>query len=93
MVVYFWLLRWGYRVAANSPSRFGALLAGGLTTTLFFYVAMHMLTATAITPIMGVPLPLVSHGGSAMMTILLLLGLIMAVERDGERGGARRAFS
>jgi rod shape determining protein RodA len=89
LVVYFWLLRWGYRVANASPSRFGKLTAAGLTTTLFFYVAMHMLTATAITPIMGVPLPLISHGGSAMMTVMLLFGLIMAVERDAERRGQR----
>lgn len=92
LVTYLWLLRWGYRTAAASPSRFGKLLAGGLTTTLFFYVAMNMLTATAITPIMGVPLPLISHGGSAMMTIMLLAGLIMAIERDARRGGASLAL-
>lgn len=93
LAIYFWLFRWGYRVAANSPSRFGKLVAAGLTTTLFFYMAMHMLTATAITPVMGVPLPLVSHGGSAMMTVLLLIGLIMAVERDTKRSGSGRGLA
>jgi rod shape determining protein RodA len=86
LAAYLWLLRWGLRTASIAPSRFGKLLAGGLTVTLFFYVAMNMLTATAITPIMGVPLPLISHGGSAMMTIMLLVGLIMAVERDAQQG-------
>lgn len=93
LVAYFWLFRWGYRVAAATPSRFGKLVAGGLTTTLFFYVAMNMLTATAITPIMGVPLPLISHGGSAMMTILVLIGIIMAIERDAQKRGTSFALS
>lgn len=82
LAVYLGLLRWGYRVASATPSRFAKLTAGGLTTILFFYVAMHVLTATAITPIMGVPLPLISHGGSAKMTIMLLFGVLMAIERD-----------
>ena len=85
LAVYFWLLRWGYRVTSASPSRFGKLVAGGLTVTYFFYVAMHVLKATAITPIMGIPLPLISHGGSAKMTIMLLIGLLMAVDRDTKR--------
>jgi rod shape determining protein RodA len=84
LATYLWLLRWGYRVSSASPSRFGKLVAGGLTVTFFFYVAMHMLTSTAITPIMGIPLPLISHGGSAKMTIMLLIGLLMAVERDAK---------
>jgi rod shape determining protein RodA len=85
LLAYFWLLRWGHRVAAAAPSRFGKLAAGGLTITFFFYVAMHVLTATAVTPIMGIPLPLISHGGSAKMTIMLLIGLLMAIERDTKR--------
>lgn len=85
IAAYLWLLRWGHRVTTTSPSRFGKLVAGGLTVTFFFYVAMNMLTATAITPIMGIPLPLISHGGSAKMTIMLLIGLLMAVERDAKQ--------
>lgn len=84
IAVYLWLLRWGYRVTSASPSRFGKLAAGGLTVTFFFYVAMHIATATAITPMMGIPLPLISHGGSAKMTIMLLIGLLMAIERDAK---------
>ena len=82
LLLYLWLFRWGYRTASASQSRFGKLMAAGLTTTIFFYVAMNMLTATGITPVMGVPLPLISHGGSAMMTIMIAFGLIMAVERE-----------
>jgi rod shape determining protein RodA len=82
LLLYFVLFRWGMLVASAAQSRFGKLLASGLTVTIFFYVAMNMLTATGITPVMGVPLPLISHGGSAMMTIMIGFGLIMAVERE-----------
>jgi rod shape determining protein RodA len=82
LALYLWLFHWGYRTARRSSSRFGKLLAAGVTTTVFFYVAMNMLTATGVTPVMGIPLPFISHGGSAMMTIMLAFGLIMAVERD-----------
>ena len=84
ILVYLWLLRWGYRLTVSSPSRFGKLAAGGLTITFFFYVAMNIATATAVTPMMGIPLPLISHGGSAKMTIMLLIGLLMAIERDAK---------
>jgi rod shape determining protein RodA len=58
-----------------------------LTATIFSYVAMNMLTATGITPVMGVPLPLISHGGSAMMTIMIAFGLIMAIEQGEAQQG------
>jgi len=88
LLAYMVLLRWGANVAAASSTRFGKLTAAGLTTTIFFFVAMNIMTATGLTPVMGVPLPLISHGGSAMMTIMIAIGLIMAVERQ-EMQGAR----
>lgn len=90
LLAFLVLFRWGNNVAAAASSRFGKLMAAGLTATIFFYVAMNMLTATGVTPVMGVPLPLISHGGSAMMTIMIAIGLIMAVERQ-EMQGARRS--
>lgn len=89
LFTFMWLLHWGWRVSQMATSRFGKLLAAGLTITLFSYVAMNIATATALTPIMGVPLPLISHGGTAMLTVMLLFGLLMAVERDAKR--SRRA--
>ena len=89
LAVYMYLFIWGYKTALSARTRFGKLMAAGLTTTIFFYVAMNMLTATAITPVMGVPLPLVSHGGSAMMTIMIAFGLIMAVEREDARSRSK----
>lgn len=82
LLTYLWLLHWGMRTSQLAPSRFGKLAAAGLTATLFSYIAMNIATATAMTPIMGQPLPLISHGGTAMLTVMILLGLLMAIERD-----------
>jgi rod shape determining protein RodA len=82
LLAYLWILRWGMRTAQMSSSRFGKMAAAGLTLTLFSYIAMHIATSTAVTPIMGQPLPLISHGGSAMLTVMLLLGLLMSIDRD-----------
>ena len=58
------------------------LLALGLTSTLFFYLAINMMMVMGLAPVVGIPLPLISYGGSAMMTVLILLGIIMGIARQ-----------
>ncbi|MBA3897255.1 MAG: rod shape-determining protein RodA [Sphingomonadaceae bacterium] len=82
--------RWGMRVAARAPTRFGRLTAAGLTTTIFFYAAINLMMVMGLAPVVGIPLPLVSFGGTAMMTVLICLGILMSIERDGWR---RRSFA
>lgn len=89
LAAYFWLLKWGSRVAARAGTRFGKLTAMGLVTMLFLYIAMNMLTATGLTPVMGMPLPLISHGGSAMLTVMVAFGILMAIEREETEGRSR----
>lgn len=79
------VIRWGMGVAARAPTRFGRLAAAGLSTTIFFYVAINLLMVTGLAPVVGIPLPLVSFGGSAMMTVFLCLGLLMAIDRHDGR--------
>ena len=76
------ILRWGMRVASESRDRFSRLAAGGLTMTIFFYVAINLMMVMGLAPVVGVPLPLFSYGGSAMMTVMICLGILMAVERQ-----------
>ncbi|HEX6073547.1 MAG TPA: rod shape-determining protein RodA [Sphingomicrobium sp.] len=76
------VVRWGMRVSANSKTRFGQLAAAGLSATIFFYVAINLMMVMGLAPVVGVPLPLVSYGGSAVMTVMLCLGLLMALERQ-----------
>ncbi len=76
------LMRWGWSVAQRSPSRFGRLAAGGLTMAVFFYVAINLLMVMGLAPVVGIPLPFISYGGSSMLTVLVCLGLIMGIDRQ-----------
>jgi len=75
------VLAWGIRVAMAGKSQFERLLAFGLTATLFFYLAINMMMVMGLAPVVGIPLPLISYGGSAMMTVLILLGMVMSIAR------------
>ena len=81
LLVFALILRWGLAVAHSSRDRFSALLAAGMTTTIFFYVAINLMMVMGLAPVVGIPLPFVSHGGSSMMTNMICIGTIMAVAR------------
>jgi len=76
------VIRWGMSVSANARTRFSQLAAAGLSATIFFYVSINLMMVMGLAPVVGVPLPLVSFGGSAVMTVMLCLGLLMALERQ-----------
>ena len=69
------------RVAQRAPDRFSRLLAAGMVTTIFFYVCINLMMVMGLAPVVGIPLPFVSHGGSSMMTNMICIGTIMAVDR------------
>jgi rod shape determining protein RodA len=85
LAVFAIVLRWGLKVAMRSPDRFSRLLAAGMTTTIFFYVAINLMMVMGLAPVVGIPLPFVSHGGSSMMTNMICIGTIMAVDRWDRR--------
>ena len=62
----------------SNRNRFGALLTGGLTATFFFFFAVNMAMVMGLAPVVGVPLPLVSYGGSAMLVLMGAFGLIQS---------------
>jgi rod shape determining protein RodA len=76
------VIRWGMKVSVRARTRFAQLTAAGLTATIFFYVAINLMMVMGLAPVVGVPLPLVSYGGSAVMTVMLCIGLLMAIERQ-----------
>ena len=76
------VLAWGIGVALKARGQFQRLLALGLTATLFFYLAINMMMVMGLAPVVGIPLPLVSYGGSAMMTVMILIGVIMGIARE-----------
>ena len=85
LVVFGIVLRWGLVVARRAPDRFGMLLAGGMTATIFFYTAINLMMVMGLAPVVGIPLPFVSHGGSSMMTNMICIGVLMMVDRQGRR--------
>jgi len=83
-----WILGWGIKVARTAPGRFDRLLAMGMAFTMFFYVCINLMMVMGLAPVVGIPLPFMSHGGSSMMTNMICVGTIMAVanwSREGPR--------
>ncbi len=79
LFLYIALLTYGALVSFGSRSVFGRLLAMGLVATIFLYVFINIALVMGLVPVVGVPLPLVSYGGSAMLTIMVAYGLILSV--------------
>ncbi|MEM7778860.1 MAG: rod shape-determining protein RodA [Pseudomonadota bacterium] len=81
LAIFAIILRWGLNVARTSRDRFSSLLASGMTATIFFYVAVNLLMVMGLAPVVGIPLPFMSHGGSSMMTNMICIGALMMVNR------------
>ncbi len=79
---FFLLLRWGWNLAIKAPSRFQKLCAGGLTMTIFLYAAINLMMVMGLAPVVGIPLPFLSHGGSSMLTIMICVGVLMSIDRQ-----------
>ncbi|HBD12663.1 MAG TPA: rod shape-determining protein RodA, partial [Porticoccaceae bacterium] len=75
----------GLAISLGAASMFGRLLAGSMTLTFFVYVFVNMGMVSGILPVVGVPLPMVSYGGTAMVTLLLGFGMLMAVSTEERR--------
>jgi rod shape determining protein RodA len=89
LIAFFLLLRWSTRVALRARTRFGQLTAAGLTMTIFFYIAINLSMVMGMAPVVGIPLPLFSYGGSSMLTIMTCIGIILAIENDSKTGTRR----
>lgn len=74
MVIYY-----GIGIAARSRSQFGRLLAMGITVNFFLYIMINGLMVMGLIPVVGIPMPLVSYGGTAMMTVMFGFGLLLSV--------------
>lgn len=85
ILAFFLVINWGISVAMRAQSRFARLAAAGLASTIFFYVAINLLMVMGLAPVVGIPLPLVSWGGSAQMTIMICLGILMSIDRQNRQ--------
>ena len=79
MGLYILILIYAYAIGFRSRHQFGRLVAVGIATTFFLYIFINIGMVTGILPVVGVPLPLISYGGTAMLTLLIGFGLILSV--------------
>ena len=82
MLGFLFLIVRGLMIAAEAPTVFARLLAAATTMSLFTYAFVNMGMVSGILPVVGVPLPFVSYGGTAMVTLGLALGILMSVSRS-----------
>lgn len=80
LALYLFIILRGLVIVARARDNYGRLLAGGLTLVFFVYVFVNTGMVTGLLPVVGVPLPLISYGGTSMVTLMIGFGMIMAVE-------------
>ena len=79
LMLYFTMLLWGLWIARSSKDGFGTMLAVGLVGTLFWPAAVNIAMVLGLAPVIGVPMPLFSYGGSALLSAAVALGLLLNV--------------
>ncbi len=79
LVLYLMIIGRGLYMAASAESSFGRLLSGALVLTFFVYVFVNIAMVSGLLPVVGVPLPLVSYGGTSAITLMASFGILMAI--------------
>jgi rod shape determining protein RodA len=80
LILYLLLIARGLMIAANASTLFGRLLAGSITLSFFTYAFVNMGMVSGILPVVGVPLPFMSYGGTALVTLFLGVGILMSIQ-------------
>ena len=81
LLIYLLLIGRGLMIAAGAPNLFSRLLAGAITSIFFTYAFVNMGMVSGILPVVGVPLPFMSYGGTAFVTLGLGAGILMSIQR------------
>ncbi len=80
LILYLLLIVRGLMITANASTLFGRVLAGSITLSFFTYVFVNMGMVSGILPVVGVPLPFMSYGGTALVTLFLGIGILMSIQ-------------
>ena len=80
LLLYLMIVARGFYIAAAAQDTFSRLLAGAISFTFFFYIFVNTAMVTGLVPVVGVPLPLVSAGGTSMVTLLAGFGILMSIQ-------------
>ena len=79
LILFSIVIGYGIRIAMQSRSQFGRLLSMGITLNFFFYIMINAAMVMGLIPVVGIPMPLLSYGGTAMLTVMFGFGLLMSV--------------
>jgi len=80
LALYLFIIIRGLIIASQGQDTFGRLLAGSLTVTFFFNIIVNIGMVTGLLPIVGLPLPLISYGGTSLVTLMAVFGMLMSVQ-------------
>jgi rod shape determining protein RodA len=80
LVLYLLLIGRGMVIASNASTLFGRLMAGAVTLMLFTYAFVNMGMVSGVLPVVGVPLPFVSYGGTSLLSLFIGIGVLMSVQ-------------
>jgi len=80
LVLYLMLIARGLMITANASTLFARVLGGSITLSFFTYVFVNMGMVSGILPVVGVPLPFMSYGGTALVTLFIALGILMSIQ-------------
>ena len=79
--LYLFVVGRGLTIAVQAPDTYSRLLAGSISLTFFVYVFVNTAMVTGLVPVVGIPLPLVSYGGTSMVTLMAGFGILMSIHR------------
>jgi rod shape determining protein RodA len=85
--LYLFIVYRGFLIAWLAQDSFTRLLAGGLTLVFFFYFFVNVGMVSGILPVVGVPLPLISYGGTALITLMAAFGMLMSIHTHRKMAG------
>mgnify|MGYP002662807291 FL=1 len=85
LIAYLIIVGRGLYIASTATTLYTRTLASALTMTIFCYAFVNMGMVSGILPVVGVPLPLVSYGGTATISIMMMLGLLMGISKQKHR--------
>ena len=80
LFLYILVIGRGIYIAAQARDTFSRLLAGSISITFFIYVFVNTAMVTGLIPVVGVPLPLISYGGSSMVSLMIGFGILMSIQ-------------
>ncbi len=83
--LYLMIVIRGLYISMRAQETFGRLLAGSITLTFFVYIVVNMLMVSGLLPVVGVPLPLVSHGGTSIVSLMCGFGMLMAIGTEDRK--------